>query len=930
MKRIFSIVTAMFLCLSYPALCSCIDLQGVWTIKLDPGDKGIIENWQGRLYENNISLPGTTDDASLGNPDTLSLGLGQKQLSHPVRKNSYIGPAWYSKEFIVPACWKGKTVGLSLERVIWQSKVWIDGIELPGICESLVSPHRFDVTSLIRPGKKQIITVRIDNRKMYDISVGNLAHSYTDQTQIIWNGMIGSLCLRPYDKVRIENTGIFTEDISDKKVRVKLNLVNENKRGKKCRISLHAVSNDGNHDFPFMEKNINVKPGVSSLEMEYTMGKEALLWDEFSPNLYKLEIKLEGRGFSSESSVNFGLRVITHEGNKLEINGRPLFLRGTLESCIFPLEGYPPMTKYGWMKVFSTARQWGLNHLRFHSWCPPEVAFEVADEMGMYLQIELPVWTITLENTEQPKKFLIEEGRRIITEYGNHPSFCLWSMGNELQKDFSVISEIMSSLKSIDNRHLYTSTSYTFEKGHGGWPEKDDDYFITQSTDKGWVRGQGIFNQVPPGFDTDYGKSVDSLPVPLITHEVGQYSVYPDLKEIEKYTGALKPVNFMSIREDLKNKGMLEKAGEYTMASGKFASILYKEEIERALKTPGISGFQLLDLHDYPGQGTATVGMLDAFWDSKGIMQPCEFREFCSAVVPLLRFRKATYFNDENFDADAEISNFSDKSIENCRLFWKVSDGASIIGEGHFNPGNIGIGLNASIGEIHFPLNAISKARKIEIELGISGTDWKNHWNFWVYPREQKIDFGKVSYTRNYKEALSLLKQGKTVLFNPDWKFIKGIEGKFVPVFWSPVHFPKQAGTMGILCNPAHKALSLFPTGSHSDWQWWDLNINSTTIVIDSLKGVTPIVEVIDNFANNRRLASLLEGNYAKGKFILATFDLSSDIDNRPAARQMLISLLNYMNSIDFNPSGNVNFELIESMIDSEGKAGKESATGIY
>src|SRR5690606_29315650 len=311
----------------------------------------------------------------------------------------------------------------------------------------------------------------------------------------------------------------------------------------------------------------------------------------------------------------FGLREITANNSEIQVNGRRVFMRGTLECAIFPLTGYPPMDKAGWMKAFNTAKAYGLNHLRFHSWCPPKAAFEAADEMGFYLQVELPLWSLTVGKDEGTNRFLEEEAVRIREEYGNHPSFCFWSLGNELQGDFNWMAKLLEELKAKDKRHLYTTTTFTFEKGHGTWPEPGDEFFVTQYTKKGWVRGQGIFNTYPPNFSTDYSKAIDSRPVPLITHEIGQYSVYPDRDEVKKYTGVLEPLNCKAVRNDLQRKNMLHLAPAFTEASGKFSANLYKEEIERALKTKGISGFQLLDLRDFPGQGTALVGILDAFWD---------------------------------------------------------------------------------------------------------------------------------------------------------------------------------------------------------------------------------------------------------------------------------------------------------------------------
>ena len=223
----------------------------------------------------------------------------------------------------------------------------------------------------------------------------------------------------------------------------------------------------------------------------------------------------------------------------------------------------------------------------------------------------------------------------------------------------------------------------------------------------------------------------------------------------------------------------------------------------------------------------------------------------------------------------------------------------------------------------------VTNASKLEVCLSLDGTEYRNRWNVWVYPSSVETKWGDVKYTRNYDEAMALLKKGEKVLFNPDWRTLQGIEGKFVPVFWSPVHFPNQAGTMGVLCNPTHPALADFPTDMHTDWQWWDLNINSTTLVVDSLQGGAPVVEMVDNFVHNRRLASLYEGSVGEGKLMLATFDLQTALDKRPVARQMLYSILNYMNSKEFAPAPVEGLDKIKGVFGTAHNQ-KQSAKGIY
>ena len=914
-KTILSILVTALL-ISCSSNGKKIDLSGEWSVKLDSTQAAV-----------SIQLPGTTDEAGLGQPNLLEPELKTPQLSHLTRKHSYIGSAWYSREIKTPRNWEGHEVLLTLERVLWDTQVWVDDVRIDKHEESLSTPHVYNLTPLIKVGKSQILTIRVDNRKRHDIS-NDLAHAYTDHTQIKWNGILGEISLEAVEKLRIANMQLYP-NVKKQQVKAVIELVNNTDYSQEARLNFKVSSDTGTPVNPLSEQTISITPGTSLIEIDYDMGNDLFLWSEFTPYLYEASAALTGEKYESKLNEKFGMRDLTNDGIQMILNDKPLFLRGTLECCIFPLTGTPPTDKDGWAKVFSAAKEYGMNHLRFHSWCPPRAAFEVADEMGFYLQVELPVWVLNIGEDPRAVQFLKDEANRIIRNYGNHPSFCLWSLGNELQGDFSILSAMVDDLKAKDKRHLYITSSFTFEEGHGTWPEPNDDFFLSQWTKHGWVRGQGVFNQEKPSFDKDYAKMLEGLEVPLITHEIGQYSVYPDLSEISKYTGVLDPLNFKAIKKDIENKGLIDKASDYLKSSGKLAEILYKEEIERALKTPGISGFQLLDLHDFPGQGTALVGLLNAFWESKGIITGEEFREYCSPVVPLLRFEKAVYKNNETFKGDIELCNYGPDILKNKTLSWEITSNGKTIKNGQTKASELGFGYNGNIGKISVPLTDIEIASKLEIKVQVDGSEYKNKWSIWVYPQAIDLNWKDVHYTRNYSEAFSLLSQGKKVLFNPEWKSIKGIEGKFVPVFWSPVHFPKQAGTMGLLCDPSHKALSDFPTDMHTDWQWWDLTINSTTLITDSLKGGTPIVEMIDNFSNNRRLASLVEGKVGKGKMMLATFDLNTDLDNRPAAKQLLVSLLNYMNSSEFDPitiSNWYEFETYFGVASNE----KHSAGSIY
>lgn len=933
MKNIRHFILA-FLCLACLSACKdkplTISLAGEWEFSLDSTDIGVSKGWYANSFKEKIQLPGTTDEAGYGIPNQLPPSIGKPQILHLTRKNSYVGPAWYTREITIPSDWEGKNVELKLERVIWQTTVWVDGNAVDGKQESLIAPHYFDLTKQLTPGKHRL-TIRVDNRKQYDITWNDMAHAYTEQTQIMWNGILGEISLRAKNAVSIADLQVYP-DIENNQIRVKGKLLNTGTPvdgllsvNVKQKISGKSVSEISN--------NVKISAGETDLDFLCPMGDSVQYWSEFTPTLYEMDMTVDADKSQSKETVGFGMRQISRNQSDLLVNGKKIFLRGTLECCIFPLTGCPPTTTDGWLKVFNSAREWGLNHLRFHSWCPPEAAFQVADSLGFYLQVELPLWSMKVGQDANVNAFLEKEADRILSEYGNHPSFCFFSLGNELQPDFEYLGGLRDMVKSADPRHLYTTTSFTFERGHGDWPEPNDDFFITQWTRKGWVRGQGVFDVESPNFNKDYSASVDSMPVPVITHEVGQYAVYPDLKEIDKYTGVLEPLNFKGVKQELEKKGLLDRADDYLMASGRLATILYKEEIERAMKTPGISGFQLLDLHDFPGQGTALVGLLNAFWESKGVADAEDFRQFSAPVVPLARFPKAVYTNDELFTAAIEIANYGADALAGKIVAWSLADKSGrSLKEGTFTLGEVRIGGGNVIGEIACPLSGIEKAEQLNLTTRIEGTDYKNSWKIWVYPASLNIDKGDIVVTDKLAEARSALDAGKKVLYNPPYKSCIGLQGKFVPVFWSPVHFPKQAGTMGLLLNPEHKAFAHFPTERYTDWQWWSLTTQSTTLVVDSFyQHITPIVECVDNFANNRRLSNLFEANCQKGKLVVCSMDLLNSPASDPANKQLLYSLVDYMKSDAFAPAQTVSFDDIQSLVTpNRKKEGREKPESIY
>ena len=680
------------------AFAQRITLAGSWNVSLG--------SMSGKSYA--IQLPGTLDDAGIGDSLQVKPSLTIEALAHLTRKVQYVGKAYYSRNFTVPLKWKNGQFLLQLGRVLWRSSIMIDGKLIPANQESLVASHQYDLTAYLKPGKRHKITICIDNSNIYPgINIyatqypskesSEMTHAYTNHTQIKWNGILGEISITRKEAVYVDQV-VITPDQLQRQLYIRYNIHNTGN-------AVYSISSFVTDPVKKRKWSSSVKnTGITEThpEVQLSIPADASNWDEFSPALYQLTTIIKSASGSDTLITSFGIRSLAVKEADLILNDNRLFIRGNLECIIFPLTGYPPMKQNEWKELFTTAKQFGLNSFRFHSWCPPEAAFAAADAIGFYLQVELPHWNLKVGMDTTSFNFLKQEAYTILTRYGNHPSFMFFSMGNELEGDFGKLNNLVSDLKASDGRRLYSTTTFTFQKDITGAPQPADDFYVTQWTKKGWVRGQGIFNDKAPDFTSDFSPAMGDINVPLISHEIGQYSVYPDLGEIKSYIGNLQAVNMIAVRNDLKAKGMSYLAPRYLNASGKLAALLYKAEIEMALKTKGMDGFQLLQLQDFPGQGTALVGLVNAFWKNKGFITPDWFHRFCSEVTPLIRFQKAVYSTREVFSATVELANFYRPMVQQS-IYWRIKNSSNdILGSGRFPKTDFAVGNGLQAGIINF------------------------------------------------------------------------------------------------------------------------------------------------------------------------------------------------------------------------------------
>ena len=924
-----------------PDTQSRIPLEGNWGLQLDTAGTGIAPDWLTKSCTDSLFLPGITDMGKMGtyNTDmTLTTGLSREYV--------FEGKALYTKQIRIPEEWDGTSVRLVMERTK-PTTIWIDGKEV-GANNDISTAQQYDLSSYLFPGT-HTVAILVDNGKQaVPEKVYGSSHAYSASTQTNWNGIIGDFYLESAPLCGIDEIQLYP-DVAKKVVTARVTLRNPDKGVGKGILSFYAEAwnTDKQHKTPV--QTIEVDWTKPEQELELALGDKALLWSEFTPALYRLSVSLKTDQSVDTEQATFGLRDFKAKGRQFTMNGKVTFLRGKHDACVFPLIAHTAMDVETWRHYFQVAKQYGINHYRFHSWCPPEACFEAADIEGIYLQPELPVWgNIDIDDTELCD-YLLKEGRNLHRAYSNHASFVMFGLGNEMSGEEG-LAMLIQTFKKEDNRHIYSSGSNNYLGFKG--KQANEDYFTTcrvgREGDKQFntharasfsfadAYDGGYLNHTYPNSEMDFSSANVLCDVPIISHETGQFQVYPNYEEIKKYTGVLKPRNFEIFKKRLEEAGMINLAYDFMMASGKWSALLYRADIEMNLRTPEWGGFQLLDLQDYPGQGSAYVGILDAFMESKGLIAPEEWRHFCSEVVPLFCTEKFCWTNDEALTGEVEIANYSESDLNSKQLSWTLTDSKQQVLDKGVLPLQVKQGELAKVGTLKPAIASVRKAEKVTLALSIDGTPYRNDYSLWIYPAADKevAPSEDICVTDDLDAHLKYLTEGGKVLWFPskDKHKDQTVGGLFQTDYWNYRMFrticenldrPVSPGTLGILTDPGHPALADFPTEFHTNWQWFPIIKQSYPMILDRLSDdYRPIVQVIDNVERNHKLGLLFEFKVGNGKLLVCMSDLKA-VQDKPEARQFYRSILEYMESSAFAPSYSLSAKDLQDLFTAKVKTGE-------
>jgi len=929
-----------------------IDLSGEWQFCLDP-DGNVQPDAD---FTEVVTLPGTTDTNHKGN------ALQKRdETTHLSRLFSYAGRAWYRRTVDIPKNWKKKYICLTLERTK-PAEVYVDGV-LVGQSDDICTPQRYDLTKWLTPGR-HIIAVMVDNGTSLPPQLLSNSHACTEDTQTNWNGIIGDISLNMRDMLHFADLQV-RPDIDKQQVEVTFTLMGKMKKNTRVVLSATPLMKNGKVSTvdlwparmtPLAKKMQDKTPSVTYKAVLPLNGEKAV-WDEFTPDRYWLTARIEGY---DEVSQSFGLTDFRVDDHLFRVNGHLTFLRGKHDACVFPLTAHVPMDVESWKRYLLKNKQYGINHVRFHSWCPPEAAFEAADDLGIYLQPELPFWGDFNPKDERLMTFLHKEGEHIMREYGHHPSFVMFALGNELWGSIDKMAEFVADFRKLAPDKLFTFGSNYYLGYQGVKPGMD--YFTTcRVGGEAWgaynthTRGSfsyadayrgGLLNSSHPNTVMNFEEGCSLSSVPVISHETAQFQTYPDYSEIAKYTGVLYPCNMEVFRSRLERAGMADLAKDFHMASGKWSVQLYKADIEMDLRTKNMAGFQLLDLQDYPGQGSAYVGVLDAFMESKGITTDREWAQWCAPVVPLFVTERFCYTTDERLKGCIQIANYSGHSL-NGKISWALTDAK------HHDVAGGTLTLDAQeglsdVGDIDLSLGDLPAVlARYTLRVWMGNTTVSNTWPIWVYPSQPELAplQKDIVVARQFTDDVARqLERGAKVLLMPDSAVCGSntVGGLFQTDYWNYRMFKTicennkksvSPGTLGILTDSEHPLFAHFPTEAYTSWQWFPVVNESRPFMLDNTaQAYRPIVQVIDNIERNHKLGLVFEFAVGKGRLLVVMSDLEK-ASQYVEGRQFYISVLNYMKSDAFTPQTKITADDFRRLLTTpvvEGKIGELNNISPY
>jgi beta-galactosidase len=904
-----------------------MDLSGEWEFKVDPLDVGRVGKWfeESVRYERKIRVPGAWNtqgvayesESLLRDYETKLLaeqkqlfGLGTlgKESESAKLFSAFPGPGWYRKKVTIPAAWKGKVPWLVFGGIHREAEVWVNAQSV-GAHHSYLTPFRVNLAAHAKAGDTITISARVDARRRKEVDPLMGCFDTLDFLYITWGGLYRGVTLEATDATRLGDVFVIPQVASETaEIRVAL----DGPKTGHFKIAAEILDAAGR--------------SVASIESSAASGAETILaariasaklWSPKTPYLYRARIRLlSDSKLADTRTVRFGMREFKVANGKFLLNGKPIFLRGYGDDCIFPNTICPPSDKSELHRRLALAREYGFNYVRHHSWMPPEEYLEAADELGMMLQPEFPfAYRWDLPTTPEAQRAALEQWQAMIRLHRNHPSIVTWCMGNELYDSFSLASEMYRMAKNLDpTRPVIDSDGCNFKHED----RETLDFMVVQFREGDSIGFQDTKYNIPAG-----------IRKPVIAHEMGYFVTLHDLKQLALFKNGVRPYWLLQARDLAERNGLKDDYPDWLASSYRLQAACLKSNLEAARRSR-LSGTSVWLFQDYPN---CAEGVVDMFFRPKGV-SAVDFRKFNSPTVLLLEVPRRNLRSGEAVEIKFLVSRFEDEPAT-ATFRWRLKNGTKTLASGTQEKVQVNADGIQELPSIKLEAPRLARAERLTLTAELADANGKtdNSWNLWVFPTNlltetsQKLRYSGYDALRKiYPWALERISNSEvadtdllvTTRIDQDTRDYLKAGGRVLLLEPNPTFTVEKTnfrlsswdggGPSGTIFDRTHPALREMPSDGWCDLQFHSVIENSKTVFLNPLPSkVRPLVRCIDRPTRLLDRAYLFEVAAGRGKLLVSGFNFARATDGAdPGAAFFFDRLVRYALGPEFAPEASL------------------------
>ncbi|MBR2837383.1 MAG: hypothetical protein IKE55_01225 [Kiritimatiellae bacterium] len=649
------------------------------------------------------------------------------------------------------------------------------------------------------------------------------------------------------------------------------------------------------------------------------------LWSPESPKMYRLTLTAAGRS----CTLQFGLRRLAAAGERLFLNGEPIYLRGVTEHGYFARTVHVPRDREYWRMVTRKRKELGFNFVRFHTFVPPEEYLDATDELGMLVHVETPNF-VTLD-----------EFGAVVAFARRHPSVVIYCTGNETRIDERA-EKYLEETAAIVHREtdaLFSPLSalrgveYFLVRGKDEYVDKPLPHNRARITRM--ARYSDLFTSYQMGVASYCSLNKGSSAVldewgdaycgkPRLSHEICIDSSYVDFS-----TEALYPPDspilaagvFSRLREYLKSRGVYEKADLYFRNSCEWMRRIRKFTFEKLRAADRVAGFDFLgDINTHWHTFGYSVGMMDEFYRLKPGETPEDVLRYNSAAVLL-----ADLGSDFNVTAGEtkkvcfSLSNYAGAAPGGKLTVRLAGPGGITAFERTLDIGDVPNGRVSSVASVDLPFPAREDAVKymLSARLASGCVAAENEWEIYAYPRDAGQRTGDKGQTASgvrvvgdisLDDLVASMERGERVLLLGAGPF------KALPTTYRIGMAGRTSGNYATVVKD-HPALRNFPHEGFCGWQFRRLFEDGRAVQLEAGVPFDPIIDVASSVKCVIRQSVLFEYRVGKGRLLVCSLNFG---DDDPAAAWLKKCLVEYASSDEFKPAQELSVGQLHDVLSAE------------